>query len=176
MAVPRLVPPSGAYLESYIAACRETWDHAYSDYILHNPARVATWRETIFADYARQERGEGLPPGFVPSRTLWFVDGDMYLGTVNIRLRMTEALKNGGGTVGLILRTSMRGRHLGRPLIVAAVAAAREMVEGPIYLNTETAAGILDRLHADGNCPYTSRETCTCLIDGEFRSLVRFTY
>lgn len=174
--MPTLVKPCVALLPSYIDACRETWGHAYSDYILHDPAQVDVWRRTIFDDYARAERGEGLPPGFVPSRTLWFADGTDYLGTVNIRLRMTEALKNGGGTVGFILRTSARGRHLARPLVLASIQAARAAVAGPVYVNTERIVPLLDRLHAEGGCPYAAREVCTCQIDGAARELVRFTY
>ena len=172
-----LVNPSEAYLNSYIAACRETWGHTFSDYILHDPARVDAWRGSIFEDYAKAERGENLRPGFVPSRTFWFVEGPTtYLGTVNIRLQMNPSIHDGAGTAGFILRLSVRGRGLGSEIAQAAIEKARTLVTGPIVLNTENAVKILDRLHAHGVCPYRTRARRLCCIDGRPRELVQFTY
>ena len=49
-------------------------------------------------------------PGWVPQTTLWWVDGDEYLGRLAIRHRLTESLLQYGGHIGYDVRPSAR-RH-----------------------------------------------------------------
>src|SRR5690348_1364467 len=55
-----------------------------------------------FAGFVEWLRGQALegsprPEGYVPSTTLWWVDGDEYLGRLAIRHRLTPRLRQVGG-------------------------------------------------------------------------------
>lgn len=60
-----------------------------------------------FARLAGCERGEGIPPGFVPHSTCWLVDDrDEVVGVANLRHRLTERLRVEGGHIGYGVRPS----------------------------------------------------------------------
>jgi predicted acetyltransferase len=102
----RLVRPSEQYLESYLEACKE-FKAAHVQYAsVHDPDAFHDWRDTIFAGLANSERGIGLKEGYVPSTTFWLVDGSDYVGTGNIRHRLTPALEEFGGHIGYLIRPS----------------------------------------------------------------------
>jgi predicted acetyltransferase len=64
------------------------------------------WRDQAgFAAYVDALRAERLPEtprpeGFVPSWTLWWADGDEYLGRIQMRHPLTEGLRELGGHIG----------------------------------------------------------------------------
>jgi predicted acetyltransferase len=70
----------------------------------------ASWhRPAAFAEYTNALRAQSLddaprPIGHVPCTTLWWVEGDEYLGRLAIRHRLTEWLRNVGGHVGYDVR------------------------------------------------------------------------
>ena len=73
---------------------------------LDEPDEFHKWRLTIFQDFVDQERGIGLPEGYVAHSTFWLVDGSEYVGTGHIRHRLTEALEAFGGHIGYVIRPS----------------------------------------------------------------------
>ena len=65
-----------------------------------------------------------LPPGVVPSTRLWWTRGEEYLGRLDLRHRLTPALREVGGHIGYAVRPSARRRGhatamLGESLVVA---------------------------------------------------------
>ncbi|HWO07164.1 MAG TPA: GNAT family N-acetyltransferase [Candidatus Paceibacterota bacterium] len=74
-----------------------------------------------------QSRGENLPEGYVPATEFWLVDGDEYIGSVNIRHRLTEYLRTLGGHIGYDIRPSKRGRGYGTKILELALPKAREL-------------------------------------------------
>lgn len=131
----RLIKPEQNCVESYYNACKESYNDTPHKYIIHNPGEYNQWKDTIILDYENSEKGINLPEGFVPSTTLWLCDGTEYLGTVNIRHRLTPALENFGGHVGVFLRTSARGKGLGRVISDLAVRETKKMLnDKPILI------------------------------------------
>jgi predicted acetyltransferase len=66
-----------------------------------------------FDNYVSRLRADALeesprPEGFVPSTTLWWVDGQEYLGRLAIRHRLTPSLLEGGGHIGYDVRPGAR--------------------------------------------------------------------
>ena len=57
---------------------------------------------------------ESIPvvPERVHATYWWIVQGDTFLGSINLRHRLNEALLRGGGHIGYGLRPSARGRRL----------------------------------------------------------------
>ncbi|MBR2692751.1 MAG: GNAT family N-acetyltransferase [Thermoguttaceae bacterium] len=113
-----IVRPHPRWLEPYRDMCRVSWGQLHDDYILHDPNDFDRWKGRIFADYRNREAGVGLPPGIVPSATLWLIEADPdgerdeCLGVLNLRLHLTEELRRYGGNVGIAVRPDRRGRGI----------------------------------------------------------------
>ena len=85
-----------------------------------------------FTDYVRFLRDQALedsprPAGYVPSTTLWWVDGEEYLGRIAIRHRLTDRLLEVGGHIGYDVRPSARRRGHATAMLAAALPMAREL-------------------------------------------------
>jgi predicted acetyltransferase len=85
-----------------------------------------------FATYVRWLRDQSLedsprPAGYVPSTTLWLIDGDDYLGRLAIRHRLTPNLREAGGHIGYDVRPSARRRGHATAMLRAALPIAREL-------------------------------------------------
>jgi predicted acetyltransferase len=68
-----------------------------------------------FARYLAELHGESRadtprPPGRVPYTTWWWTDGSTYLGRIEVRHRLTPALRQHGGHIGYDVRPSARRR------------------------------------------------------------------
>ncbi len=132
-----LVPPTSLVRVSFIAAMDEF--RAEGRGRPGDPSMVgaeirdysATWADPDgFEQYVRQVRDEALDDtprsaGYVPSTTLWWVDGTAYLGRIAIRHQLTQHLLDYGGHIGYDIRPSARRRGhatamLNRTLPVAA--------------------------------------------------------
>ncbi|MGK5640210.1 GNAT family N-acetyltransferase [Streptomyces sp. URMC 126] len=74
------------------------------------------WRDPeVFAEYVESVRADTRedaprPAGRVPATTLWYVDGDDWLGRVAVRHRSTPRLLEWGGHIGYDVRPSARRR------------------------------------------------------------------
>ena len=132
-----LIKPQQKYLQSYYEACLETWGHVHDNYILHNPAEYDEWKTHIFEDYENSEKGVGLPEGFVSSVIFWAVEGDKYIGTVNIRPELSGRLKEYGGHIGIVIRRSCRKMGYGANFVKMAVEKVFQMGIGEILLTCE---------------------------------------
>lgn len=72
-------------------------------------------------------RGEGLPPGWVPSSTwFWLVDGAL-AGVINIRHQLTPALEAMGGHVGYCVAPSYRRKGIATQLLKATLSRCPEL-------------------------------------------------
>lgn len=88
------------------------------------------WAEpAAFARYVSWLRDQALeesprPPTHVPSTTLWWVDGEEYLGRLAIRHRLTPGLREIGGHIGYDVRPSARLRGHATAMLRAALPIA----------------------------------------------------
>jgi predicted acetyltransferase len=93
----------------------------------------ATWHlPATFAAYTNELRAQALedaprPAGHVPCTTLWWVEGDEYLGRLAIRHRLTEWLLNLGGHIGYDVRPTARRQGHATAMLRAALPVAREL-------------------------------------------------
>ena len=129
-----LIKPREEYLLSYYKALQITYENTLHKYIIHDPKEYDIWKDTIFTDYENSEKGINLPKGFIPSVTYWLVDNGEYIGTVNIRLSLTDALRYFGGNVGFIVREDMRGRGYGKAISKMGIEKAREILKCPVLV------------------------------------------
>ena len=88
------------------------------------------WEDpAVFAEYATWLRADAQeesarPPGFVPATTLWWADGDEYLGRISVRHRLTPSLLLVGGNIGYDVRPSARRRGHATLMLAAALPVA----------------------------------------------------
>jgi predicted acetyltransferase len=118
--MPKLVPPTVAVRDSYLAALDEfraegrlgeddTTGHA------QEVRALSGTDEAAFATYVEALRERALeegrrPEGWVPDTVLWYVDGNEWIGRVDIRHRLVAALMDVGGHIGYEVRPSARRR------------------------------------------------------------------
>jgi len=98
---------------------------------------IRTWsarwdNPPAFAEYAADLRAEALedtprPAGRVPCTTLWWADGDEYLGRLAIRHRLTPPLLEWGGHIGYDVRPTARLRGHATAMLAAALPVSREL-------------------------------------------------
>lgn len=65
--------------------------------------------------------------GWVPMTTLWWVEGDEFLGRIGIRHRLTSLLVAAGGHVGYDVRPSARRRGHATAMLRASLPVMREL-------------------------------------------------
>ena len=88
------------------------------------PAAFAAFVDALVAD--RDEKSP-RPLGHVPSTTLWWVDGDEFLGRISIRHRLTESLREYGGHIGYDVRASRRREGHATAMLAAALPIAHNL-------------------------------------------------
>lgn len=112
-----------------------------------------------FAGFARQLRAEALeetprPEGFVPCTTLWWADGDRYLGRLAIRHRLTPRLRIRGGHIGYDVRPSARRRGHATAMLRTALPLARRLgIERALLTCDADNVGSLTVIERSGGVP-----------------------
>jgi len=136
--VPALVPPHPRYHRSFLEAVAEEPGQLYlyrgSEVDLGDPARFAGYVAALIAD---EDPESPRPPGYVPSTTLWWVDGETYLGRVSIRHLLNDTLRTVGGHIGYWIRPGARGQGHGREAFRAALPSAAALGIDPALLTCD---------------------------------------
>ena len=125
--MPQLVVPRPSVAPSVREAARgEGWDEhpAYAGVGAMTDTQLAAWVESLIAD-ARPHAPR--PAGLVPATNLWWVDGDTYLGRVQVRHRLTPHLREVDGHVGYHVVAAHRRRGHATAMLAAALPVAAEL-------------------------------------------------
>lgn len=137
--MPELVPPTTAVQHSFLTAMAELQAEGRGGEgdrsMIGREIRTfgAEWATpTGFATYVAALRAQAdehteRPDGFVPSTTLWYVDGTEYLGRLAIRHRLNEGLLNFGGHIGYDVRPTARRKGHGTAMLRLALPIARAL-------------------------------------------------
>lgn len=133
--MPQLVLPTAAVHESFLRAMDEfvaegakdsqtaAWIEQYAPG-WHAPDVFAAFVAEVIAD-AEEERPRLVR--YVPCTTLWWVDGDDYLGRLAIRHRLNEFLLDVGGHIGYDVRPSTRRQGHATAMLLGALPWARDL-------------------------------------------------
>jgi predicted acetyltransferase len=147
--MPDLVPPTSRVRVSFIAAMDEfrAEGRGSRDDQSMVGAEIrdygATWADPErFEQYARHVRDEALdatprPAGYVPSTTLWWIDGDEYLGRVAIRHQLTPHLLDYGGHIGYDIRPSARRRGHATAMLARTLPVAAALGIDPVLITCD---------------------------------------
>jgi predicted acetyltransferase len=138
-AVPDLLKPDLRVHASYLAAMREepeTNSYLYDgdEATLADPQAFADYLQYLTA-FEREETPR--PDGFVPTTTLWWVDGEEFLGRVGIRHRLTDHLLAVGGHIGYWIRPSARRQGHATAAFSAALRVAYGLGIDPALLTCD---------------------------------------
>jgi predicted acetyltransferase len=105
---------------------------------------ATTWDDPIaFAEYTATLRAAALeetprPVDRVPCTTLWWIDGDEYLGRLAIRHRLTDWLLNYGGHIGYDVRPTARRHGHATAMLRDALPLARGLGIGSVLVMCDT--------------------------------------
>ncbi len=114
--MPELVLPTTGVRESFLEAMEEFIAEGveFSQTAAWIGAHAPGWRApeafAAFADAVRADAREDSPrpERHVPCTTLWWVDGEDYLGRIAIRHRLNDFLLDVGGHIGYDVRPTRR--------------------------------------------------------------------
>jgi predicted acetyltransferase/aminoglycoside phosphotransferase (APT) family kinase protein len=101
-----LVAPDIRFESSYRAAMAEFVAEGRAEE-LRSLREHATFASFVQELHAHTE-GRELPRGWVAGTTFWLVDGELFIGTVEVRHRLNDELRRRGGHVGYSIRPTMR--------------------------------------------------------------------
>ena len=105
---------------------------------LTNPYHGVTYDEyvsTVLPELISHEHPVNMPDWFVPETYYYLWDEDCLVGEFRIRHYLTEALRNGAGHIGYIIRKDMRGSGFGTTGLKLTLDIARGIIpENEIYL------------------------------------------
>jgi predicted acetyltransferase len=161
--MPGFSPPTSRVRLSFIAAMEEFRAEgrgaATDDTMLGREIRDfgLDWQDPgrfeAYTSYLRDQAREEAPrrPGYVPSTTLWWVDGDEYLGRLAIRHRLTSRLTDLGGHIGYDVKPSARRQGHATAMLAAALPLARARGIDPALVTCdESNAGSRRVIEANG--------------------------
>jgi predicted acetyltransferase len=117
--MPELGPPTTLVRDSFLEAAG---DLRAEGWLPDFPVERAA---ADFGGYVGQVRGETHSWG-VPISTLWYLDGDSYLGTVIVRHRLTPALSRRGGHVGYHVAPRYRRQGHATAMLAATAGYCRD--------------------------------------------------
>ena len=170
----KLVKPSEKYLTSYLEGCEKMWGHLHDNYIIHNPLDFDEWKTHIFSDYENNEKGINLPEGFLPHATFWVIENEQYIGTVDIRLALSEQLYEYGGVCGIAIIPEKRGMGKGIEVTKLAFEKMEELKISPIIVTCEEENTPSIKLIE--HFPYTKKELYETFLYGKIRKVRRYTF
>ena len=135
----RLVTPDVKYRAAFLAMA-EDFCRAGENRYLH----LRNASEAEFAAYVRRlknaAKGIGLRPGWVPQTTFWTMKVRVtpFIGTVQLRHRLTRALKKEGGHIGYAITPSFRNQGYGTRQLALMLKKARSLGYDRILITCDT--------------------------------------
>jgi predicted acetyltransferase len=133
-----LASPHPRYQQSVLASLQEMLDageETNTAQDLADPVAFAAFTQRLH-DLSLPETPR--PEGMVPATTLWWVDGDEWLGRLSIRHELTDVLRELGGHIGYVVRPSARRKGHAAHMLAAALPIARDLGIDPALLTCDS--------------------------------------
>lgn len=125
--MPELQFPDVKYKISYLEAVKEYQLDGHHYYVPLNIKELEKKFDEYIHQLHEESKGRNLPDGYVPHTTFWLVDGDKFIGRIDIRHELNEWLKNEGGHIGYDIRPSERKKGYGTKILQKGIEKAKEL-------------------------------------------------
>lgn len=125
--MPELILPQAKYKDSFLDALLEYKAEDLPNYRNLDPEKLRTDFDGFLKQMKQESTGDGLPDGYVPHTVFWLVDGDKYLGRVDIRHILNDFLHKEGGHIGYDVRPSERKKGYGHLALKLGKEKAKEL-------------------------------------------------
>ena len=170
----KLVIPSREYLDSCVEAGLELHEKHVEVFELYDPEKSSAdeWKEGILDTYDRWRRGVGLKKGQVPMSTFWLVEDGEFIGSGDIRHRLTYKLRLMGGHIGYTIRPSRWGRGYGTLLLRLLLAEASLLGLREVLLTCRRDNAASAAVMRNNGAVYI--DTIEILVDGKKRLTSRY--
>jgi predicted acetyltransferase len=148
--MPSFASPHPRYQQSVLAFLQEMLDageETNTAQDLADPVAFAAFTQRLH-DLSLPETPR--PEGIVSATTLWWVDGNEWLGRLSIRHELTDVLREFGGHIGYVVRPSARRQGHASAMLAAALPIARDLGIDPALLTCD-AANVGSRRVIDSN-------------------------
>lgn len=122
-----LVLPDFKFKQSYLAAVEEYQAERLKNYVNLDISSLGRDFDAYIQQLHDESQGKNLPESFIPHTVFWLVEGNEYIGRVDIRHELTSGLKKAGGHIGYDVRPSRRGHGFGKLILQLGLQKAREM-------------------------------------------------
>ena len=122
-----LVLPSLEYEESFLEALEEAkMDNESNGTNFQAPKEGESFEDFVNSFYDEM-KGVNLPEGYVPATMFWLIDNGEFIGRVQIRHKLAEALSKHGGHIGYYIRPSKRKMGYGKKILEMALLEAKKI-------------------------------------------------
>lgn len=125
--MPQLVLPNSKYKQSFLEAVAEYQQEKLPIYLPLNIQELDANFEKYIDDLRNEAHGLNLPEDYVPHTVFWLVEGETFIGRVDIRHKLNEYLKHVGGHIGYDIRPSKRNMGYGTTALRLALEEARKI-------------------------------------------------
>ena len=147
--MPSFASPRPRYQQSFLASVQEIraageddhWtgltifgEETHTVEELADPAEFATFTQRLH-DLALPETPR--PESKVAETTLWWVEGDEYLGRLSIRHELTDVLREFGGHIGYVVRPSARRQGHAGAMLAASLPIAQGLGIDPALVTCD---------------------------------------
>lgn len=147
--MPSFASPRPRYQQSFLASVQEIraageddhWtgltifgEETHTVEELADPAAFATFTQRLH-DLALPETPR--PESKVAETTLWWVEGDEYLGRLSIRHELTDVLREFGGHIGYVVRPSARRQGHAGAMLAASLPIAQGLGIDPALVTCD---------------------------------------
>lgn len=119
-----LTEPHPDYKKSYLEGLQEFHDEGRM--LKFDLPSVNSDFERFLRHLSLQKDRSKLAPYQVPQSTFWLIDNNEFVGFLNLRHELNEALKRIGGHIGYAIRPTKRGHGYGKEQLRLGLQKARE--------------------------------------------------
>lgn len=149
--MPELVLPDEQYKDSFLAALAEYQAEDLPNYRGIDPAALANNFQGYIDQLRNESSGKNLPDGYVPHTVFWLVEGNQYLGRIDLRHVLNDYLHREAGHIGYDVRPSERKKGYGHLALKLGKEKAQELGMSEVLITCDvTNIGSTKIIQANG--------------------------